>query len=830
MLSAIYEDFVLSDSFAFADVLEKYVARSGYTTGQLAKLSGIPKPTIVNWLEGRVRRPRGFKDLLRLTAVLHLGEQEASELLNAAKQPSIPELRATQSQKDDPELTSLLSYWNVAAEPTRTEAAPFQVMGDLPYFVGREAEISAIRSEIEQGGPTTVYSFHGMGGVGKTALAVHLAYLLRPYFPDGVLWAGVDNSDTLSILGTFATAFGHDLSQYGDVDSRSRVVRELLAHRRVLIVLDNVETSEQVKPLLPPTGTSVVIITTRRHDLSVTRRARRFIIEPFDPGKEESLTLFAQALGMARISAERALFVEMADLLGHLPLAVDIVASRLAFEPGWSTAEFLQRMRQEKRRLPELEFDDQSVRLSFNTSVALLTAEEQQFFASLALFALDGFSDVAAAAVADIASETSRDYLRRLFALSLIRQGKQRDRYQLHFLLHDFAVQMGASLAMDADLLARRFVAYFVNLLKTPNLTVTAVASEQQNIMIALHKADELHLQDLLVEGVNAFYPFLEAWGLYASAAQFLAMAADTAVLPTNLQAQLNYHHNLGRLAQRQGEYIDAETELETAVTLARSLDDKEMLSQLLRSLGVLAARRGDYVLADAYYKQGLSLAHELGQGGIVSNFLRGLGVQAYMRGDFARAEMFYEEGLALVGMTDADAQGKQGSAGTMWGLGVLAQENNNLDEAEHYFKDALVLVRELDHQERVVMLLRSLANLDVVRDEFQSANIYFKEAYDLAQAIGHRWQSARILCEWGAVQLVLQETAVAQQSFTQLYELARIMQSQELVAEALFGLAQVTAVQGDIAKAQDYAQQSLDTFTAIGHPKVQDVNAWLRN
>ncbi len=820
----------MSDSFAFADVLEKYVIRSGYTTGQLAKLSGVPKPTIVNWLQGRVRRPRGLPDLLRLTAVLHLSEPEASELLNSAKQPTINELRATLHQKDDPELGNLLSYWALPAEMPNKDIAPFQVMGDLPHFVGREAEILAVRAAIEEESATTVYSIHGMGGVGKTALAVHLAYLLRPYFPDGVLWARVDNSDTLSILGTFATALGHDVSQYGDVASRSRLLRELLAPRRVLIVLDNVETSAQVQPLLPPTGACVVLVTTRRHDLSVTRGAKRFVLEPFDRGKEESLALFAQILGAERVLAERELFVEIGELLGHLPLAVDVVASRLAFEPGWSTAEFLQRMRQEKQRLSTLAFDDQSVHLSFNSSINLLSADEQRFFASLALFAGDDFADVAAAAAGNLSLDEARVYLRRLFALSLLQQGSVINRYRLHLLLRDFGVQMYATLALDVPLLQRRFVTYFVRFVQESEGDSGAVFLEKENIIAALQQANKLALPTLLLDGVNAFYPFLEAWGLYGLAEEFLQMVADTAVLPTNLSAQLNLHHNLGRLAQRRGEYIDAQSEFETAVSLARSLDDSEQLSQLLRTLGVLAARRGDYVLADAYYKEGLSLAHELGQGGIVSNFLRGLGVQAYMRGDYARAEMFYEEGLALVGMSDEEAQSKQGSAGMMWGLGVLAQENGNVAEAERYFEDALVLVRQLGHPERVVLLLRSLADLEIARQNFHLANTYLDEAYTLAQAIGHRWQVARVLSVWGRVHLFLGETAVAQQSFTQLYELARIMQSQELVAEALFGLAQVTAVLGDIRKAQDYAQQSLDTFTAIGHPKVQDVNDWLRN
>ena len=87
-----------NNPFQLAENLRKFVKRSGYTAGQLAKLSGLPKPTIVNWVEGRVRRPRGVDDLLRLTAVLHLTTSEASELLQSAGHPPIDELRKSALQ------------------------------------------------------------------------------------------------------------------------------------------------------------------------------------------------------------------------------------------------------------------------------------------------------------------------------------------------------------------------------------------------------------------------------------------------------------------------------------------------------------------------------------------------------------------------------------------------------------------------------------------------------------------------------------------------------------------------------------------------------------
>ena len=394
----------MGDPFQLADLLTQFIKRSGYTPGQLAKLSGVPKPTIVNWMEGRVRRPRTLHDLVRLTAVLHLAELEASQLLQSAGHPTIAELRLDLKQMPDEELAKLIAHWEQKPTAVSQAEAPFQAMANVPYFVGRDAIQKELRTQLIAGQHATIYSIQGMGGVGKTALAAQLAYDLRQHFPDGVLWAQVDTSDTMSILSTFASAYGLDVRQYGDVSSRSRIVRELLANKKAFIVLDNAQSSEQVKPLLPPTGSCAVLVTTRRHDLAVTRGATRLSLGPFDTVGEESMALFGQVLGVERVLSERPLFIELAQLLGHLPLAVSIAAGRLAYEPGWSTAEFVQRVRQEQRRLAELESEDQSVRLSFNTSFQHLSEEQQQFFTALGVFTGDDFSSDAAAAVANFVS------------------------------------------------------------------------------------------------------------------------------------------------------------------------------------------------------------------------------------------------------------------------------------------------------------------------------------------------------------------------------------------------------------------------------------------
>ena len=815
-------DLIQAMTHFLADTLRTYVARSGYTPGQLAKLAAIPKPTIVNWLEGRVKRPRGVEELLRLTAVLHLTQPEADKLLAAAGHLTIAELQITAQATSDKTLLTLLQPWRQVAQPP-SGLAPFQALADLPTFVGRSRELAELREALQSDHHAALYAIQGMPGVGKTALAARLAYDLRGHFSDGVLWARVDLSDPLAILATFASAYGVDVSHYADLPSRSRLVRELLGHKHALLVLDGVENSEAIVPLLPPTGPCAVLITTRKHQLSVLRRARRWLLAPFANDGAESLALLAQVLGDERVRQEEKALRRLADLLGHLPLALDIAASRLAYEVGWKTAVFVQRIEQNQQRLQELTFEDQSLHLAFQPSYEALAPELQRFFAQLSLFVAEDFSDEAAAAVAGWSLAAAQDGLRTLFGLSLLQAGRQTGRYQLHPLLRDYARRFWQT-AQDAAA-RERYGAYFADMAAGQGRDLAQVAQSLPDVVAALAAAEQNGRFAMFVRGVNGLYHFWEAQGAYEVAGGYL-QRAETAVSHLNdPAAQLQIHYHQGRLAERHGNYVEAETRYEAALALARPLDDASHLSHPLRGLGVLAARRGDFGLADAYYKEGLAGARGVGRGNGVSDFLRGLGVQAFMRGDFARAEAFYEEGLALaLGKTTTAATAE---GGMLWGLGTLAEEQGDWTQAAHYYQQALTQARAVGHVERVIVLLRSLAGLAVAQTQSDEAVAHLQEALVLARQIGQRWQVGRVLAELGELQLVVGgETAVS--TFQELFHLARTLQSQELVALALYGLARIAAREGKTAVAQQRGQESLTGLVAIGHHRVHEVQQWL--
>jgi transcriptional regulator with XRE-family HTH domain len=417
-----------------ADVLSRYVEQRGYTSGQLSMLTGIPKATLINWLNGRVRKPRRLNDLLKVAHVLHLDTVEASRLLSICGYSSIEKLVAMPVSHEQ---RKLLAPWAKSLGRPKVRM-PFQTIADLPYFVGREQEIEALERTLLSGEQGIIYGIQGMVGVGKTALAAHAAYRLRPCFPDGILWARLDGADTTSILSTFAKAYGYDVMEYKDLGSRSRAVRNLLADKRALMVLDNVRSSEEIQPLLPPSGPCVVMITTRRQDLTISWGTHRLNLKPFDKQKGEALSLFARFLADEFYEHDTVFLTQLADLLGHLPLAVAIAASQLAFKRGLSAQDLIQRIQKTQNRLDELVVESRSVRLAFDRIYNTLTTEQRRLFVALGVFADTDFSVEAVADALEMAFEDAHDQLRDLFNLSLIQEGRE-GRYRLHPLLQDYA-------------------------------------------------------------------------------------------------------------------------------------------------------------------------------------------------------------------------------------------------------------------------------------------------------------------------------------------------------------------------------------------------------
>ncbi|MGY0019305.1 BTAD domain-containing putative transcriptional regulator [Streptomyces sp. cg35] len=273
--------------------------------------------------------------------------------------------------------------------PRPAVVVPQMLPVDLPDFTGRERELDLVQKTLTRTSasqPPAVLIVGG-GGVGKTALAVRLSHRLQSAFPDGQLYAALRGSgarpaDPHAVLGRLLRALGTDPDQIpADPDERAEVYRLALAGRQLLITLDDAVDDEQVQPLLPGSGDTAVLLTSRGR-LSTPLGARVLQLAELPHG--HSVRLLARMLGAERVTQEPAAAAAIARYCGGLPLALRAAAVRLNARPHWSLRRYAERLSDEERRLDELAHSSLSVRASFTVSYNALPDDAREVLRCLA--------------------------------------------------------------------------------------------------------------------------------------------------------------------------------------------------------------------------------------------------------------------------------------------------------------------------------------------------------------------------------------------------------------------------------------------------------------
>jgi DNA-binding SARP family transcriptional activator/tetratricopeptide (TPR) repeat protein len=322
---------------------------------------------------------------------------------------------------------------------------PAQLPPDTADFTGRDAEVVELISALGEPGTPSIAAVSGMGGVGKTVLALHVAHLLAARFPDGQLYADLGSAsaprDPGQVLGGFLTALGiagHAVP--GPLEERTALFRSLLAGRRLLVVLDNAAGEQQVRPLLPGSPGSVVIVTSRAR-LAGLGAATTVDLEVF--GAHEATGLLARIAGADRVMAEPEAAAEIARLCAYVPLAVRIAGARLAFRRHWSLEHLAAILGDEHRRLDELATGDLGVRAGFEVSYVRLPAATRALFRLLGLLDAPDFAGWVAAAVLDVTPEEAQPHLETLIDAQLLGVAgidpTGRPRYRFHDLVRLYA-------------------------------------------------------------------------------------------------------------------------------------------------------------------------------------------------------------------------------------------------------------------------------------------------------------------------------------------------------------------------------------------------------
>ncbi|MGW1763514.1 AfsR/SARP family transcriptional regulator [Streptomyces sp. NPDC002073] len=533
-----------------------------------------------------------------------------------------------------------------AQDGTRRTASPLP--SDIGYFTGRNRLIGEIRDHLLRARPghspaMAIATVTGIGGVGKTALAVHVAHGLRAAFPDGQLYvglrAGATPADPAGVLADLLSVLGTPPDRLPlDVEERAALLRTLLADRRVLLVLDDARDAAQVRPLLPGTAGSAVLVTTRAPHIAVPG-ARSFAVDVF--AEAEAVTLLGALAGSARVAAEPEAARALAASCGRLPLAVRIVGARLAALPGHSLRAFGARLTDTRTLLGELSHGGHAVESAFQLGYRALMPDQARAFRLLSLLDAPDVPLPVAAALLGVEEDVAEGLAEGLVDAGML-ESPAPGRYRLHDLLRLYGRRRAESAERAEDRAAalRRVLALLYG--SAVRVARTALPDDVPSPPW-LHAAGH---PGIAFEGTEQ----ARAWFRAEHAVLTSAVEQSLASVPDALRSAVELLTLIAvcSLFPSRGHYEDACRLAGSAARRAAEAGELEYRARALHTRAWLSCLVGEYAAAETDLREALDWAEATGSarrlhmsGVLLALVLRATGRVGESEAAMARAERF---------------------------------------------------------------------------------------------------------------------------------------------------------------------------------------------
>ncbi|GGV31435.1 AfsR/SARP family transcriptional regulator [Streptomyces spectabilis] len=676
--------------------------------------------------------------------------------------------------------------------PRLPPAAPPPVPRQLPaspgVFTGRDEELDRLTKTLGaaaadgRGGTVVISAIGGIGGVGKTWLAVRWAHENAHRFPDGQLYVNLRGFDPAAppmppptAVRGFLDALGADPDSIpSDPDARAALYRSLVAERRMLIVLDNARDADQIRPLLPGSPSCTVLVTSRSRltALVATHGARSLSLDVL--GRDAAHRLLVSHLGLPRMAGEPAAVDALLDHCAGLPLALGIVAARAATQPDAPLAVLATELSRAADRLDALDAGDltASLRAACEASYQALTPAAATLFALLGLAPGPDIAPAAAASLAALPEARTRVLLAELEAAHLVRQDRP-GRYRTHDLIRLYAAEAARRRSeRDVEAALDRLVDFHLHtafaanrLLDGPN-TPFMVRPEPPapgcgplrpaDTAAALRWFDAEHacllaVQSLALDTGRLPHVWQLAWTLisyhqggYHLAEYLTAWRAALSAAERHGDApapRALAHWRYGHARALTGDHGAALDHIGLALTVAERTDDIAGQAHICRTLGRVWEQHGDDERALEHALRALALYQRLDNPVWQANQLNAVGWMHARLGRYPQAQTHCEHALRLYREHGRPAD----AASTLDSLGYIAHHTGRQQQAVEYYEQALALFRGYADSSNEADTLANLAETHRTLGNEGPARAAWQQALALYETQGREGQAERV-------------------------------------------------------------------------------------
>jgi len=690
----------------------------------------------------------------------------------------------------------------------------------------------------------------GLPGVGKTAIAATLAHdpEILEHFQPNVFWADFGlKPDVLDILGKLATALNIQSESIADsitIEARQEAIRRKISACPMLLVIDDAWGESEVRELKKLNCT--YIITTTCRYVAACLADKPFWIEELN--EEDGLSLLA-TLAHKAVEVNNNLAKKLVSAVGGIPLALILIGKYLKMKSFGTTEqrivfemeELLKESEKPIKLTPPGEAG--SVEALIGISYDALEKKARQALKFLSVFPPkpSSFSKEAAEAVSNVPIKILYD----LSDYGLIEDLGQR--FTMNKIIVDFAREKPKRGISPY----KRLVEYFIPAIEAHEKDYAYLDEEQSNILAVLQAACDHNMPGFLLRGVNAFYHFMEARGLYDLAEKWLEEAKKAVAsiedkvrvllhLGTVVTFRGHYedaekyywegmklaeeleddhsicalHQGLGEAAHNLGKFSDQEKHCKQGLELAEKIKDHERSIDLLTSLGTMKDLCGDYENAEKYFQQAEEHAIAEKDDEKLSCLLSHRGWVSAHLGDFKKAEQYWQEGLNL-------AKNKGNIVFLMSVLGWVRDRGGDYKQAEKYFQEGLVLAREIGYLYAISVLLTNMGAARIHRGEYSQAKEFLKESLDIDKKTGHAERMGVTLENLGIVESRCGNFEGAETYFKQglcVPGVARWIKERKCALYTFLG--ELECFRGEYPQSEEYLKKAHELAKEIRNPE----------